>query len=215
MGKIVRSEQVGTHQQLIGKAQAWYYQPDRTLILWEAFLERAYCRRDNPDDPNLHELWRGFERFLLQRFPQTQRIATPSWEPLYDTDPGRRFWPARLYPVERARLRQGGDPLMANTTYQVTLSTNGTHSITITSDDEATKPPCPGHRSCSRSWPGDVNVPPSLTSLPTKISTPNPRRSARSIRCQWSACTAGAATSGAAMNGCRTAASALFALPKE
>ncbi len=34
---------------------------------------------------NLYALWDGFERFLLRHLPQPiERIATPSWEPIYE-----------------------------------------------------------------------------------------------------------------------------------
>ncbi|MGH2369612.1 MAG: hypothetical protein ACRDI2_15615 [Chloroflexota bacterium] len=64
-------------------------------MLWECFLEREYTGRDGPDDPNLHALWDGFERFLTDRFPGTEHLVTPSWEPLYEQDQWQRFLAAR------------------------------------------------------------------------------------------------------------------------
>ncbi|MGH2370722.1 MAG: hypothetical protein ACRDI2_21300 [Chloroflexota bacterium] len=95
IGRVVRAEQTGTRPRLIGKAQAWYYPADRTTVLWECFLEREYTAGSAPDDPNLHGLWDGFERFLLDRFPNAEQLVTPSWEPLYEPDQWRRFLATR------------------------------------------------------------------------------------------------------------------------
>jgi len=100
---------------VIGHAQAWHYPHDRTLVLWECFLEREWqgagcCACDrrrrggSPDDPNLHQLWRGFERFLLRRFPLTDRIITPAWEPVYDPGEWQAFLAARRFRPLTERL---------------------------------------------------------------------------------------------------------------
>jgi hypothetical protein len=83
-GQVLASQWNGLRRHVIGKVQTRYYQEDRTL-LWEPFLNREHTRAKDPDDPNVDPLWHGFERFLLRLFPATERIAAPSWEPIYDT----------------------------------------------------------------------------------------------------------------------------------
>jgi hypothetical protein len=83
IGEVLGADWVGMRQREIGNAQAWYYPGDRLLVLWEMYLH-DWCRRENPvTDPALATVWTGFERVLVERFPQTQRIVTPSWEDLY------------------------------------------------------------------------------------------------------------------------------------
>jgi hypothetical protein len=71
-------------QEEIGQAQAWFYPKEHILILWECFLNDPYQADDPRNDHLLQPLWQGFETFLLNRFPQAEKIVTPSWEPMYD-----------------------------------------------------------------------------------------------------------------------------------
>ena len=81
----------------IGDGQAWYYREDRTLVLWECMLFPRH-RQPLPDsDPNLHVLWQGFERFLLDRFPGARRIVTPRDEPEYEPEAWERVPAGRGY----------------------------------------------------------------------------------------------------------------------
>jgi hypothetical protein len=84
IGEVLSSDWVGMRQREIGQAQAWFYPADRLLILWECFLEDQFRHDDPLHDPALAAFWTGFEGVLLARFPQTRRIATPSWEDLYE-----------------------------------------------------------------------------------------------------------------------------------
>ncbi len=45
----------------------------------------------------LGALWQNWEQFLLTRCPEAQRIATPSWEPLYQPDHWQEFLAAQGY----------------------------------------------------------------------------------------------------------------------
>lgn len=82
IGEVVGSDWIGMRQQVVGQAQAWHYPEDRTIILWECFLD-DWCRQEDPRSDETHKAaWLGFERFLVRHLPNTERIATPSWEPL-------------------------------------------------------------------------------------------------------------------------------------
>ena len=80
----------------IGNAQAWLYNEDRTLMLWECFTEQ-WCRGPNPsEDEALLTLWTGFERVLLEQLPTTERIVT-TWEDLYERPVWQQFLEVRGY----------------------------------------------------------------------------------------------------------------------
>lgn len=69
-------------QREVGQAQAWLYPQERTLVLWECFLEDWYRKEDPRTDENLKVTWLGFEGFLLRSLPQQiDRIATPPGNP--------------------------------------------------------------------------------------------------------------------------------------
>jgi hypothetical protein len=72
----------------LGDCHAWYYHQDRLLLLWDCYL---YDRADPRTSETLRTVWNGFELFLLAQFPDTQRIATPSWEPVYKTKAYQAF----------------------------------------------------------------------------------------------------------------------------
>jgi hypothetical protein len=77
LGKTMGSARVaGFHHHDIGSAQAWYYPEDKILVLWECFFYDV--ARDVPllQDTNMAGLWRHFERWLLNRFPEAEAIIT-------------------------------------------------------------------------------------------------------------------------------------------
>lgn len=90
IGEVTGPATTSRRRRPIGHAQAWFYPADRMLVLWEALLyqQQEHCPAQ---DERLQTLWHGFEHFLLQQFPTTRSIATPSWEPLYDTGSWRDF----------------------------------------------------------------------------------------------------------------------------
>jgi len=94
IGEVASSAWVGMRQRDIGQSQAWYYPEERTLVLWECFLEHWYRQEDPRTDETLRVLWQGFEAFLLRQFPDAAFIATPSWEPIYEDD--KDAWPEFL-----------------------------------------------------------------------------------------------------------------------
>jgi hypothetical protein len=84
IGKVDATEWTGMRHKDIGNAQAWYYHQDQFLVLWECYLF-DFARAEDPlSDKNLTTIWSGFEHHLRERFPDTQRIVTPSWEDIYE-----------------------------------------------------------------------------------------------------------------------------------
>lgn len=91
LGRVRTTTWEGLRGQWLGNAQAWYYHEDRTLLVWECYLNEPYQTGAAHEDANLVTLWQGFERWLLERFPQTQRCVTPTTDPLYPDDDYQRF----------------------------------------------------------------------------------------------------------------------------
>ncbi len=91
IGAVVAAEERGGRQQPIGKAQAWFYPADGTLVIWECFLEDNL--RDMPlaKDANMRRLWLAVEDYLTTRFPATMRLVTPFDDPLFETMTYRAF----------------------------------------------------------------------------------------------------------------------------
>lgn len=103
IGEVTSADWVGMRQREVGQAQAWLYPQERTLVLWECFLEDWYRKEDPRTDENLKAIWLGFERFLLRHLPrQVDRIATTSWEPMYDQD--GQAWPDFLEAIGYHRV---------------------------------------------------------------------------------------------------------------
>jgi hypothetical protein len=87
IGEVVGSRQEGQNRHDVANLQAWYYQAEKTLMLWEVDLFRAYGEEQDPgQDFLLSSLWTLFERELIRQFPECQRIITPHSEPDYKTE---------------------------------------------------------------------------------------------------------------------------------
>ena len=85
IGEVADAAWRGMRHLSIGNAQAWLYHEDRSLVLWECFLE-DFCRQPDPTrDAAMTTLWTGFERVLLEQFPTgaVERLVTPYAEHLY------------------------------------------------------------------------------------------------------------------------------------
>jgi hypothetical protein len=93
IGEVTGSDWTGMRHEEIGQMQAWYYPNpnDRLVMLWECYAEERYRALDPRDDATLAVLWSGFERWLIHRFPEAERLAT-TWEDLYP----RSAWHAFL-----------------------------------------------------------------------------------------------------------------------
>jgi len=111
IGQVRDSEWRGMKGERIGRGQAWFYHEDRVLVLWECFLEDRYQTGEAPDDPNLHVVWEGFERFLGARFPTARQLVTTADDPLYETAAYQRFLQMRGY--ERLNARACGKTVRA------------------------------------------------------------------------------------------------------
>ena len=72
----------GFREVQIGNAQAWYYHEDRTIVLWECFLDSRFRTHPFARDKNLRRLWQAYELWLVQRFPDATTIATPFNDPI-------------------------------------------------------------------------------------------------------------------------------------
>jgi hypothetical protein len=77
------------HFEELGDCHAWYYHQDSLLILWDCVV--AAAAPDPRADHTLSAVWQGFEQFLCAYFPDTRWIATPSWEPVYETKEWQAF----------------------------------------------------------------------------------------------------------------------------
>src|SRR6266702_6485255 len=92
IGEVISSSEEPHQREIeIGQAQAWFYPTDKTIVLWECFLERFV--RDKPllEDPNMRDLWYGFERFLRKQCVGAERITTPFHDPEFDKDEYQQF----------------------------------------------------------------------------------------------------------------------------
>lgn len=92
IGEVLDSKWEGMNHRDIGTCQAWYYRDDRVLVLWECDIYE-WIRQDKDPSENevLKTVWTGFERWLLERFKATERLVTPSWEPIYTNEAWQRF----------------------------------------------------------------------------------------------------------------------------
>lgn len=96
LGEVTGSEWHGLRHREVGQAQAWYYPADRGLMIWECFLLDRYREEEPSRDMTLGVLWSGFERTLLARLPQPERIVT-TWEDLYPRPAWQLFLESQGY----------------------------------------------------------------------------------------------------------------------
>ncbi|MHB8645468.1 MAG: hypothetical protein ACYDAR_06740 [Thermomicrobiales bacterium] len=111
IGEVIDAEEVGVRQQPVGKAQAWYYPADRTVVLWECFLESPYRALPLTEDGNMRRLWLGVEDFLVTRFPTATRITTPFDDPIAERETYQAFLHSLDYaPVAKAAFGKALKP---------------------------------------------------------------------------------------------------------
>jgi len=82
IGESIASHSEGAREVQIGSAQAWYYHQDKTIVLWECFIDARFRDHHLAKDPQMKQLWTKFEQWLVQQFPEATRIATPSNDPI-------------------------------------------------------------------------------------------------------------------------------------
>ena len=86
IGETIGVPQVqGFREAQVGNAQGWYYHTDKTIVLWECFFDRRFHKHPFATDTNMQQLWQAFERYLLQKFPQAQTLATPFNDPIAES----------------------------------------------------------------------------------------------------------------------------------
>jgi hypothetical protein len=86
IGEVIDSyEQPKMKEQEIGQAQAWYYPQDKTIVLWECYLYEFVRETSLSEDPNMRDLWQGFERFLHTQCVGAERITIPANDPIAET----------------------------------------------------------------------------------------------------------------------------------
>jgi hypothetical protein len=91
------TERLKMKEQDIGDGQAWYYPADQTIVLWECGLYRHFAEAPIAQDPNMQDLWTGFEQFLTAQFPDAVQIATTYADPDYQTEQYQEFLTALGY----------------------------------------------------------------------------------------------------------------------
>jgi hypothetical protein len=82
---IGQPKQEGFREVQVGNAQAWYYHADQTIVLWECFFYDRYRKQTLPEDTNMQQLWKGFEHWLIQQFPQATTLAMPFNDPIAES----------------------------------------------------------------------------------------------------------------------------------
>jgi hypothetical protein len=86
IGEVVSTQVKGMRQHQVGNAQAWYYPADKTIVLWECFVDSQVRNRQSlTEDTHMPKLWKSFEQWLYKQFPDATRIATPFNDPIAKT----------------------------------------------------------------------------------------------------------------------------------
>jgi hypothetical protein len=86
IGETIDAPQVnGFREVQVGNAQAWYYHADKTIVLWECFFDSRFHKHPFAADTNMQQLWQAFERYLVQKFPHAETLATPFNDPIADS----------------------------------------------------------------------------------------------------------------------------------
>jgi hypothetical protein len=86
IGKVIGAPQAqGFREVEVGNAQAWYYPAEKTIVLWECFFYDDFRKHPMATDTNMLNLWKGFERWLLRQFPNTETLATTTHDPIAET----------------------------------------------------------------------------------------------------------------------------------
>ena len=85
IGEVIRSEHTGFREVAVGSGQAWYYPADKTIVLWECFFDGRFHKHPFATDTNMKQLWQAFERYLVQKFPKVETLATPFNDPIAES----------------------------------------------------------------------------------------------------------------------------------
>jgi hypothetical protein len=85
IGEVIGSRHEGFREAQVGNAQAWYYHKDKMIVLWECFFDERFMNHPLPTDANMQNLWKGFEHWLVKKFPQASTLATPFNDPIAES----------------------------------------------------------------------------------------------------------------------------------
>jgi hypothetical protein len=86
IGEVIGSQHMtGFREVAVGSAQAWYYPADKTIVLWECFFDSRFHIHPFATDTNMQQLWQSFERYLVQKFPTAETLATPFNDPIAES----------------------------------------------------------------------------------------------------------------------------------
>lgn len=92
VGEVMGSRFDGQTRHEIANCQAWYYEREKVLMLWEVDMRANYKESEDPtQDFILSSVWRSFEQALLRELPDVEAILTPGEEPNYEDDQFRAF----------------------------------------------------------------------------------------------------------------------------
>lgn len=97
IGRVEDARAEGSTRHFIANLQAWYYENEKTLMLWEVDLFDQYAASDPTKDFLLAAFWYFYEEKLLELFPDCERIVTPGHEPKYDKDGWHEFLKGKGY----------------------------------------------------------------------------------------------------------------------
>lgn len=101
IGEVTESRVEGADRHFIANLQAWYYPTEKSLMLWEVDMSGHYGMSDPTRDFLLGSLWYFFERGLLSRFRDCERIVTPGADPSYSDESWREFLKSQAYQPHR------------------------------------------------------------------------------------------------------------------
>jgi hypothetical protein len=85
IGEVIGSNNEGYREIQVGNAQAWFYPADKTIILWECFIDDRFRKQPLSEDANMQKLWQAFERYLVQKFPKALNLVTPFNDPIAES----------------------------------------------------------------------------------------------------------------------------------
>ena len=85
IGEVIKSSHDGFREVQAGSAQAWYYHEDKIIVLWECFFDDRFRNQLLPADTNMQNLWKGFEHWLIKKFPHATTLATPFNDPIAES----------------------------------------------------------------------------------------------------------------------------------
>lgn len=93
IGRVLSSDVTDYERFYLGMAQAYYYPEDHALVIWECdvFHLTKHTEEDLGEGAFFFTLWQRFESMLRERFPATNLIVTPGWDPGYSSEEWRAF----------------------------------------------------------------------------------------------------------------------------